>query len=245
MGRIHSAMHALERGMAVASGDDQGKMRFARATFLIGLGRLDEAEESFYGWMADLTQYPGLEPVYVGLVYYHLGLICRQQERFADSARFYATACEYLRRDNQCAHLGLALHNLAWVACLQGDEATALHALDEALPLCETPQLHWHQQIGRAFLLTVQRLPDLRMAMTLCEEIIDYKGEDLPQAVRSHAYWLAGRVALELSLRDAARVMAEQALLNAVGVDTDRCLKDAYRLMADVDSRLVPTDGRC
>jgi predicted methyltransferase MtxX (methanogen marker protein 4) len=57
--------------------------------------------------------------------------------------------------------------------------------------------------------------------------------------VRSHAYWLAGRVALELNLRETARVMAEQALLAAVGVDTGQCVADAYRLLADVDNRFV------
>lgn len=239
MGRPHSALHALEQGMAVAAGDHLGRLRFAHAVVLMQAGRLEAAEASFSEWLADLPQYPALEQVYLGLVYYHLGLLCRQQERFPESMQHYAAACKYLRRDHQREYLSGALHNLAWVACLVGDEATALDALDEALPLCVTPELHWHQQIGRAFWLAVSRRGDLRMAMTLCEEVVSHQGDDLPLAVRSHAYWLAGRVALELDLADTARVMAEQALLTAVGVDTDRCLTDAYRLMAEVDNRFV------
>jgi hypothetical protein len=170
-------------------------------------------------------------------------LISRQQERFAESIQHYRTACEHLRRHDPRGYLNLTLHNLAWAACLHGDEATALDALDEALPLCDTPESHWHQQIGRAFWLAVARRGDPRMAMTLCEEIIDYKGDDLPRAVRSHAYWLAGHVALDLDLRDTARIMAEQALLAAVGVDTGRCMADAYRLIADVDRRFSVTQS--
>lgn len=235
MGRIHSAVEALEQGMAIGSGEGLGKLRFAHAAYLMALGRYDQAAAAFHRWIADLPQYPTLEPVYVGMAYYHLGLICRHGERFPESIQHYTTACEHLRRHNQGAYLCLTLHNLAWVACLQGDEVTALDALDEALPLCETPVLHWHQQIGRAFWLFVSRRGDLRMAMTLCEEIVNYKGDDLPMFLRSHAYWLAGRVALALGLPDTARVLAEQALISAVG--DDRCLTDAYRLMAEVDSR--------
>ena len=244
LGRVHSALHALERGLAVASGDDLGKLRYCWAAYVIALGRFDAAAEAFERWIADLPQYTSLEPTYLGMVYYHLGLICRQQERFEASIEYYQTACKHLRRHDRRANLSLTLHNLAWVACIRGEAALALDALDEALPLCETPQLHWHQKIGRAFLLTVQRFPDLRMAMSLCEEIIDYQGDDLPLAVRSHAYWLAGRVALQLDLPDTARIMAEQALLNAVSLGDDRCLADAYRLLAEVDSRYMPTDGR-
>ena len=241
LGHLHSALYALEQGLAVAKGDEAGKVRFARAVFLIGVGRFESAITEFHRWIEDLPQYPSLEPVYLGLVYYHLGLVCRQLERYTESMEHYTSACKHLRRHNQREHLGVTLHNMAWVACLQGDEAKAENALDQALPLCDTKELHWHQQIGRAFLLAVSRGGDLRKVMTLCEAIIEYKGDDLPMSVRSHAYWLAGRVAMELNLGDSARVMAEQALWCAAAVGDDRCLSDASRLIAEVDRRFVPT----
>lgn len=243
LGRLHSAIHVLEQGMGVVLGDGRGRLRFGHAVQLMDAGRLDAASEAFHRWITDLPEYPALEPVYLGLAYYHLGLICRQQEQFAASVQHYAAACEHLRRHNQRESLKLALQNVAWVACLLGDEGMASAALDEALPLCDTPGAHWHQQIGQAFLLAVARYGDRRMAMTLCEEIIDYKGDDLPMAVRSHAYWLAGRVALELNLRDTARAMAEQALVSALGLGDERCLADAYRLIAEVDNRFSVTES--
>ena len=239
MGRLHAALQTKEEGIRRHSGEGRGRLRFGHAILLLDMGRLDAAADEFQRWIADLSEYPSLEPDHLGLAYYHLGLICRQQERFAASIQQYATACEYLRRHNQRTYLVQVLQNLAWVACMVGDEATASAALDEALPLCDTPKTRWHQQIGQAYLLAVARYGDLRMAMTLCEEIIQHKGDDVPPAVRSHAYWLAGRVALDLNLGETARAMAEQALVNAVSLGDERCLSDAYRLLADVDSRFV------
>jgi hypothetical protein len=155
--------------------------------------------------------------------------------------KYYSLACEHLRRHNRREHLSLTLHNIAWVACLKADEAKAQEALDQALPMCDSQELHWHQQIGRAFLLAISRGGDLHKVMKLCEEIIEHKGDDLPMSVRSHAYWLAGRVAMELNLGESARVMAEQALWLAAASSDDRCLTDASRLLAEVDRRFVAT----
>lgn len=241
LGHLHSALYAMEQGLSVATGDDVGKVRYNHAGMLIALGRYEPAIAELHTWIENLPQYPTLEPVYLGVVYYHLGLACRQLERYTDSMNYYSSACEHLRRHNRREHLCLTLHNMAWVACLQGDEVTAEKALDQAVPLCDTKELHWHQQIGRAFLMAVSRGGDLRKVMTLCEAIIEHKGDDLPMAIRSHAYWLAGRVAMELNLGESARIMAEQALWFAAAGSDDRCLTDASRLIAEVDRRFVAT----
>jgi tetratricopeptide (TPR) repeat protein len=239
LGHLHSALYAIDQASVVASGNDAGKVRFARAGCLITLGRYDEATAELGRWIADLAQYPSLEPAYLGLAYYNLGVVSRQRERYAESMKYYATACDHLRKHNRHADLRMALQNMAWVACLSGDEATALDTLDQAEPLCESKGAHWHQQIGRAFLQAVSSNGDLHRVMTVCQAIIEHDGDDLPLSVRSHAYWLSGRVAMELGLSETARVMSEQALWFAAAEGDDRCLSDAARLINEIDHRFA------
>lgn len=138
----------------------------------------------------------------------------------------------------------MALQNLAWVSVLFGDALNARMTLAEASPLCSTPALHWHQRIGEAFLASIDfEAPDhgsrtlrQRRSLELAEVIYSHEGNDLPAEVRSHAYWLAGRISLEMGEIESAFHFGQQAIQHAFAtpVADARCLYDAADLLRQV-----------
>ncbi len=78
-------------------------------------------------------------------------------------------------------------------------------------------------------------------ALELCEQIVG-RYDAVPHDVRSHACWLAGRVALEIGQLEAAEGFANQAVhYGSLARDENRCLMDAAELLRQVRQiRLQP-----
>lgn len=239
LGRRHSAHYALLEALAGdPKGELLGRIRFVHATALREIGNFDGAIAAFTSWLADLGQYSGLEAKYLGAAHYNLGLALRQAEHYADSLRHYQLACDEFRRRDQPTYLAMSLYNLAWAACLSGRSDIAEAALHDAEPHSSVAPFTWHHRLTGAFVQAVSENGDLHRVMELCRDIIEGPATDVPPSVRSHAYWLSGRVALALELLDTAQYMVEQALLHGARAgDANRCLSDAEQLLLEIRDR--------
>lgn len=124
-----------------------------------------------------------------------------------EQAVFYGDlAAEQFAKDKNTAGQCVALQNLAWAACRAGKGDAARQALDKAEPLCTTPLLRWHQQIGEAYVLALR---NSLAAIECCRDLLAAEGA--PANVQTQAAWLAGRMHLDMGRLDEARAMAEQA----------------------------------
>lgn len=217
-----------------------GQVRFTYGNILRELGEVLPAIEQLTACIDGFDDYPELAPLMLGPTYYNLGLALRQARRYTDAIEAYGTAREHFRRENMDSMLCMTLHNLAWVACLEGRLDEAGEALDESRSLAGTDTLRWHQRLGEAFLESLGGESDRRHALELCQVIVSEPGE-VPTHVRSHACWVAGRVALALHQPDAAEQLAVQALNHATAArGENRCLTDAAELLKSVrEIRLI------
>lgn len=240
LGKHHSAHYAILEALAGGpSGELGGRVRFVYAEILREIGRIDAAIEQFSSWLDGLDEYRSLAPSHQGACCYNLALAFRQAGRYEESIALYQQATAEFRRREHPAWLRMCLQNLAWVACLAGESQIAAEALAEAGRYCETPSAAWQQRIGEAFLAATAPDGDLRRVMVLCQEIIDCTDADVPADVRSHACWLAGRVAMELELPADAEALTTQALIwGSLAGDANRCLRDAAALLAELRTRL-------
>ena len=239
LGRYHTALRAVREGLALEpAGDLLGMLQFEHATLLRAIGKYEESITEAQKWIADVDQYPGLVPKgYLGCVHFDIALTSRQLERFSQSIEHYRIALDEFQRHGHPTYVTMTLLNLAWAACLSGEVEIAADALRQAEPHSSEQPLVWHHRLTCAFLLAVSDDGDLRRVMDLCREVIEAEG-DVPPEVKSHAYWLSGRIALELGLIDTAQVMVEQALLyGARTIDPERCITDAARLMWEIRER--------
>lgn len=229
-GDLPRARMALEEGLgAGAAGRVAGQLRMTLGVVLREAGEPLSAIEHLQAWIDGTAAYPELVPVALGAAWYNLGLALRQARRHAEAIQAYITACEAFRRHDLPEHLCKGLHNLAWVACGAGNTPLAAEALDEAEELCRTDELRWHQRVGRAYLEALAGAS--HSAMELCETITRNAGV-APPAVVSHAYWVAGTVALDLGQFDAARSLAMQAQQWAARASGEnRSLHDAGELL--------------
>lgn len=237
-GDLQGARWAVEKAVeAGPSGVLLVRVWFQRGVLLREVGEAAAAVAQFEACLQHLEQYPGLQQVMEGPAWYNLGLALRQARRHEEAIAAYQRAVGVFRSESMTTHLCMALHNLAWVACMLGRKELAREALDESARFCTGGAMQWHQRIGEAFYMA-QGGPERQLqAMQLAQEIIDHPG-DLPADVRSHACWLAGTVALQLGLYHAAEDLANQAVHHAVRArGENRCLLDAADLLREVRLR--------
>lgn len=237
-GDLQAARWAIEKAVAAGpSGMLLVRVWFQRGVLLREVGEAAAAVEQFESCLRRLEEHPALRQVMEGPAWYNLGLALRQARRYEDAIAAYLMAVDLFRSEAMTTHLCMALHNLAWVACLMGRKELAREALGESAPFCSEGALKWHQRIGEAFYMAQGGPERQRRAMELAQEIIDDPG-DVPADVRSHACWLAGTVALELGLWGAAEDLANQAVHHAVRAKGEnRCLLDAAELLREVRLR--------
>lgn len=250
LGRLYSAYSAIQEATACGpTGELKGQVRFLRGNVLRDIGHLSAAIAEFSAWIAELNEYPALAATYLGAAHYNLGLALRRAERYTESIHQYELACDEFRRRDRPTYLCMALYNLAWVACRAGRADIAAAALKEVEPHSNVAPFVWHHRLTAAFLEAISEGGDLRRVMELCSAIIQSGDSEIPPSITSHAYWLSGRVALELGLMDTAQAMVEQAMLHgARSGDANRCMGDAEQLLREirerrhVDLEMPPTD---
>lgn len=230
--------HALE---GQPSGALLGQIRFTDALMLQEMGEYLSAIEAWQRVIAGMGEYPELAPVMEGPAWNNLGITLRMQRQYDAALDAYHRAAALLRQENSTAHLHIALLNIAWVHCLRGNAVGAREALDEGEPLLRPGELTFKQRLGRAFLAAVEG--DYTDALQACEEL--GQAEEVPLHVRSHAYWVAGRVALSQGILDPAESLIRQALkLGAEARDDDRCLHDSAQLFRELHRvRLAAKQG--
>lgn len=239
-GDLFGARWALgEAEEARPEGQVLGQVRFTYGLVLREIGEYNTAIEYLSACIRGLGHYAELAPVMEGPAYYNLGLALRQTRRYDEALSAYQEAAARFRGESMHTYLCMTLQNLAWVACLVGNAPAAQSALAEAEPLCNSEVLRTHQSLGQAFVASLGDLPDRERAMALCESFI--RAEHTPNQVRSHAYWLAGKVALSLDKLDLAESLARSALdWGARSGNDNRCLHDAADLLREVRLRQLP-----
>lgn len=246
LGRIHWAHFAILEGFAKQpTGVVLGQLRFLYAALLREMGQLDRAVEQFDRWEAELDRYESLRISHLGACYFNRALALRQLERYAESLANYETAAAEFRLREKALWLAMCLQNMAWVCCLSGQPEIARAALDESRPMSNAPPLLWHQRIGELFLASITAVTDeeRRGVLTGCQALAAAVDPDLPPSVRSHANWLAGRLALSLDLLSEAQASTEAALLwGATAKDDNRCLADASALWRELRDRVEGGD---
>lgn len=214
------------------SGNLLGKVRFMHGFVLSRLGDVSAAIEQIQAYIAGTNDYPELGPLFLGPAWLNLGVLLRQAKKYRQAIDAYETACSICRQEGLTNYLCTALQNLAWTSCFLGEVDRARSALDESESLCTT-QLRWHQKIGEAYLLSLGPSEEQRQAMDLCGQLIQHP--ETPSEVRSHAYWVSGRVALNLGQLEAAEDLAKQAVHHGSHVKSaTRCLRDAAELLRSV-----------
>jgi len=228
---------AIEAG---PTGNVLGQLRFARGITFREAGMIGAAVEELKECIAGITDYQSLAPVMMGAAWYNLGLALRQAKRLTDAIAAYEHAVAHYRAEDLSTPLCMALHNLAWAACCSGDPDRAVEALAESGPLCNTDTLRWHQALTQAFVDSFGDTEDRRRALETCETF-GHDDELIPAALRSHAAWLAGSIALCLGQLDAAEALAKQAAhLAGLAKGENRTLHDASELLQSVrQMRLV------
>lgn len=237
LGDLPGARRAIMQAIALnPTGALLGQTLFTCGIILRESGENGTAAERFREALARMEEYPNLRPVMDGPTYYNLGLTLRSLGDMAGALDCYRRAADIQRREDLREQLRMTLQNIAWLLCILGDATGAREALDEAEPLIANPQGRWQQQLGMAFLVAVEG--DRERALHACEAITN-SPESVPLDVRSHAYWLAGRIALEIGQYPLALQLGQAALdwgQQAQTVDM-RCWQDASKLLREIRQR--------
>ena len=236
-GDLFGARWALNDAVESATeGPVLGQVRFTYGLVLREIGEFGTAIEFLSACIQGMHGYAELAPVMEGPAYYNLGLALRQTRRFPEALSAYREAAARFRAEGMRTYLCMTLHNMAWVACLVGDLPTAQSALGEAEPLCDTGDLRVHQSIGQAFAHSLGGPAEQEQAMRTCEGLT--KADHAPAHIRSHAYWLAGKVALATDRLELAESLARNALdWGARSAEESRCLRDAADLLREIRQR--------
>lgn len=234
-GNLYAARHAIDGALGA---DPQGALRvealFTRGVILLLIGDSAGALDDLQATVAGLEHEPNLGAVMLGPAYYNLALAFRQRRRYAEALDHYRVAIERFRAEAMHDHLRMALQNLAWVCCVVQDADGARSALDEAGSLCRSAEAMLLQQIHEAFLGSVVGGECARDAMATCERILSDSG-DVPAGIRSHACWVAGRIALQMGQLEAAEALAGQAVTFGLQAREDHhSLLDASELLREV-----------
>lgn len=235
------ARRALERAEAEGpSGITLGKVRLSMGNLLREIGDTSVAIERFESFISGIEDYPELRSVCFGVAYHNLGSTYRCCRRYDEALSAYAIACREFRANDFPDYLRQCLQNQAWLQCLTGDAQGAEAALVEAEDLCKTDVARWHQRIGWAFLEAISG--DSASALRRCESIIQAENT-APAGVVSHAFWVAGQVALTLGQLEQAGMMADQAVSWSLRVKDDiRPMQDANSLRREIYQTKVHKD---
>lgn len=227
------ARMAVEQASALRpTGALLGQLRFTRSLLVQEIGEYKIAVGLWEETIRGLTsEYPELAPVMEGACWNNLGLTLRILKRHTEALDAYHRAANILRREGPEDALRIALLNINWLQCIQGNAGAARVALEEAAGLARNQKAHWQHRLGEAFLLTVEGYRE--QALRLCEEI-GRTSEAAPE-VNSHACWLAGRIALEAGHYELAESLARQGIAVGDGArDANRCMHDASDLLRSV-----------
>lgn len=232
---------ALERAEAARPvGVTLGKVRLGMGNLLREMGETTAAIERYLAFIHEVERYPELKSVCLGVAHYNLGLALRCARRYDEALQAYETACHEFRENDFPDYLRQCLQNLAWLHCLMGNTPQAESALVEAEDLCDSTEARWQQQVGWAYLEAVSG--ERSSALTRCDRIIKAESEAPPEVV-SHAYWVAGQVALTLGQIDQASMLVDQAISWSIRVPDDvRPMHDANRLRRDINQRKLHKD---
>lgn len=232
---------ALERAEAShPTGVTLGKVRLAMGNLLREIGETTASIACYLAFIDDIHIYPTLKPVCLGVAHYNLGLALRCARRYDEALQAYETACREFRENDFPDYLRQCLQNMAWLHCLMGNIPQSEAALVEAEDLCDSAEARWQQQVGWAYLEAVSG--ERSSALTRCDRIIRAESEAPPEVV-SHAYWVAGQVALTLGQIDQASMLANQAISWSFRVKDDvRPMHDANRLQRDINQRKLHKD---
>lgn len=227
------ARRALERAEAANPGGvTLGKVLLSLGTLLREIGDVSAAIHYLQQFIAGIAEYPELRSVCFGVAHYNLGLAFRCARRYSDALQVYEIAASEFRQNDFPDYLRQSLQNKAWLHCLVGDVQAAEAALAEAENLCDTETARWQQRIGWAYLEAVTG--ERTSALTRCESIIAAESTAPPEVV-SHAYWVAGQVALTLGQIEQAGLMADQAVSWSLKVTHDvRPMQDASALRREI-----------
>lgn len=230
---FQEARRALERAEAAGpAGVTLGKVRLIMGNLLREIGDTSAAIDCYEAFLDGIGDYPSLRSVCIGVAHNNLGSTYRCARRYEDALRSYQTACEEFRQNDFPEYLRQCLQNMAWLLCLMGNAQPAEAALVEAEDLCRTDEARWHQRIGWAYLETI--VGEYTSALNRCEGIIKAEAVAPPEIV-SHAFWVAGQVALTLRQFEQAELMAGQAVSWSLRVKDDvRPMQDANSLRREI-----------
>jgi tetratricopeptide (TPR) repeat protein len=235
------ARQALELAEAAQpTGVTLGKVRLAMGNLLREIGETTAAIERYQAFIQGVGEYKALQAVCMGVAHYNLGLALRCARRFDEAVAAYESACQEFRANDFPDYLRQCLQNMAWLHCLMGNVRDAESALVESEELCESAEARWQQQVGWAYLEAISQ--EHASALSRCDRIIKAEGEASPEVI-SHAYWVAGQVALSLGQVDQASVLADHAVTWSMQVKGDiRPMHDANNLRRDINQRKIHKD---
>lgn len=216
-------------------GRDLVHVLFTSGVVLREIGDINAAITDLRACLEALPAYPDLQAVMAGMVHYNLGLALRQARRLEESVSAYGLAIHAFHDGAMFQQLCKALQNRAWVLCLVQDADGAQIDLAESRALCTTAENFAQQRIGEAFAAMLGNSEERQWALQECDRLVEPEA-NMPPDVVSHAYWLAGRVALETGAPHVAETMALQAIQTAtVAGGENRCLLDASDLLRSVN----------
>lgn len=233
MGDTRGARRAFELGWADEPiGMVRGQLCMMLGVVLREIGETCAAVDYLERFLGGMDTYPELRTVATGSGHYNLAMAYKGARRYQESITAYEVAIAEFRREGMTDYLRRALQNYAWVLCIMGDAQRAEISLTDAEELITDNQGRWQQELGWAFAEAVAGRKS--EALTRCGKITANEWAP-PMNVVSHAYWVAGRVTLDMGQIDAAEVMQKAALEWALKADSDsRCLQDANDLQRSI-----------
>jgi tetratricopeptide (TPR) repeat protein len=190
------------------------------------IGDYHVAIKQFEACLIELSQRPGLEPVLRGPTLYNLALTKHYYTGHENEAlQLCMDAVAEFKREGMNDYLRQALQNASWMAVAQNDLALAEALLQQAKPLCVTPEHHHRQELLLSYYYNAQG--DEAQALAYIDHIHqEAKKQSVPLDVMSIGAAIAADIALTRGDIDTACSLASIAYDRAVkdGVDS-RCWK--------------------
>lgn len=140
MGNWQAAMEGYHQSLALLRklGDrlGEGKVLLNLGIMAYQLQRYSEAEQTLIEAMSCFLETNAAQ--LIASVNNELGLLCRDQGRWADAIHYFQLSANYQRQQNALDSLGLVLNNIGDILLLQGRLAEAEATLQEALSFIQT-----------------------------------------------------------------------------------------------------------
>lgn len=204
------------------------------------IGEVSSALDSFSRAINQLDSLPGLRPAVAGAAYYNRALTNRQARRYSEALADYQAAIDAFKAADQPYHLAQALHNLAWLHCTLGDATSATVALARSgsIIVCNDPSWKayvWHQLIGDLYCRALSPVNHEKIINEACSLFLR---SDVPDDVRAHALWIAGKVALQAGQVQFAATLANQGIALAAVLTDSRAWRDCADLLREASEAL-------